>query len=158
MDKKMQCFFIGIMIVFLIHDLEEIYTVEAFLQKSSLPFSVTTGEFALAFSLLFLIVIISFLVVRSGRTFLSLSAERLLFVIVVLLGVNALTHLLQMLILRSYVPGVITSATLVLPFCLRYFRIFPTGGAGRLGKMGAIAFGLQAVLAVSALLISKLLI
>lgn len=145
-------------VVFLVHDTEEILTVESWLRahRSELPTAaqplatVTTGQFALAVALLF----VGFLAVtvhavrqaRRGRA----SVPFLL--VAGALVANGLTHLVQAAYFRGYTPGVVTALLVVLPYgYLLGARLLATGFITRRTLLGAIAAGAVAQIPIAAL-------
>ena len=145
-------------VVFLVHDTEEILTVESWLRihRSELPSAlqpfaaVTTAQFGLAVALLF----IGFLAAaahaaaraRRGRAsmpFLIISGA---------LIANGLTHLVQAAYFRSYTPGVVTALALVLPYgCFLGSRSLANGLVTRRALVGALAAGAVAQIPIIAL-------
>jgi hypothetical protein len=109
-------------VVFLIHDAEEIATVEPWLgvHRSELPqplqplATITTQQFALAVAVLGigLTLVSAHGAVRAGQRRLSIP---FLIAAGALVG-NALTHVLQAAVFRGYTPGVITAVLVVLPY------------------------------------------
>ncbi|KQL35337.1 hypothetical protein AN959_10430 [Psychrobacillus sp. FJAT-21963] len=104
-------------IVFFIHDLEEILTVEYF--SMVLPFKVTTVEFILAFSILWLIVFIGCMFAATNKDFIGLGPIQYFSILVAgIFLANGIGHILQSIFFQKYVPGVITSIFILVPFCL----------------------------------------
>lgn len=125
-------------IVFMIHNFEEIFTMEYWFKKiyprthSRLPVlvlrqlesakSMTAGQFTMAVFVLFLP--ISTLLILSVTTelyFLFLGAN-------FFFALNILTHPLQALYLKRYVPGLWTSLFAVLPYNLVLFDLLKQSG------------------------------
>ena len=110
-------------ILFLIHDLEEIVTVEQFQLPIQLPFTISTLEFTIAFVFLWIIVAIGCLNAAKGRNFLGI--KPLSFFSLLVAGVflaNGIGHVLQTIVFQKYVPGVITAALLMIPYCMLAVR------------------------------------
>lgn len=148
----------GAPVVFLVHDAEEILTVEPWLRahRAELPSvvqpftAVTTGQFALAVALLF----VGFLAVtvhavrqaRRGRApvpFLLVAGA---------LVANGLTHLVQAALFRGYTPGVVTTLLVVLPYgYLLGARLLASGLVTRRTLVGAVAAGAFAQIPIAAL-------
>ena len=144
--------------VFLLHDAEEILTVESWIRahRTELPAAVqpfatvTTGQFALAVALLFAGVLAAALhAVRRARR----GRGSLLFLLVAgALTANGLTHLAQAAYFRGYTPGVVTAFLLVLPYgYLLGTRLLATELASRRALVGAIAAGAVAQIPIAAL-------
>ena len=144
--------------VFLVHDAEEVLTVEPWLEvhRAELPAALqrfaaeTTEQFALAVALLF----VGFLAVavhgarqaRRGRASLPflLAAGALV--------ANGLTHLAQGAYFQAHTPGVATALVLVLPY--GYFlgaRLLATGLITRRTLGAALAAGVVAQIPIAAL-------
>ena len=109
-------------LVFLLHDAEEIASIEAWTRAhaSALPpaarghLPVTTAEFACAVGLLFLAYVVANAVDarRIGRGARPLWSA----ILAATLVANGLTHLVQAAVFGGYTPGVVTAGLLVLPF------------------------------------------
>lgn len=114
------------LVVFFIHDLEEIIWVEPFLKKNRnkvigrLPdklalklehiLTITSSQFSVAVLIEFIVLaVVTFSAAEFGYYLLFLS-----FVTIFLLHV--FTHLAQSLLFRMYTPGVVSAVLLVLPF------------------------------------------
>lgn len=109
-------------LVFLIHDLEEMVTMESFLRThwNQLPIQpavlrgLTTEEFSLGVALLLAIILmICHLADHQGGRW-----NKLFTLMVWTLLANAFTHLLQSIYFIGYTPGLITAIGLVLPFSI----------------------------------------
>lgn len=109
-------------IVFLLHDVEEILTVEKFILP--LPFQVTKEEFTFAFSLLWVIVTGGCLVTAANKRFLGMAPSSFLMLMVggIFLA-NGIGHVLQGIFFQRYVPGLITAVILLIPFCVYSIRV-----------------------------------
>ena len=125
-------------VVFVLHDLEEIIWVESWIKKNKnkvihkVPpgfrkqlnnmFNITSGQFAVAVLLEFIIFIpFTFIAAEQGKFFIFLSFNSLFFL-------HVFTHLGQLLYLKMYTPGVVSAVILVLPYTLyMYSRIISEG-------------------------------
>ncbi|MFC7680733.1 HXXEE domain-containing protein [Paenibacillus sp. GCM10028914] len=125
-------------VVFVLHDLEEIIWVESWIKKNKnkvihkVPpgfrkqlnnmFNITSGQFAVAVLLEFIIFIpFTFIAAEQGKFFIFLSFNSLFFL-------HVFTHLGQSLYLKMYTPGVVSAVILVLPYTLyMYSRIISEG-------------------------------
>lgn len=105
--------------LYLLHDIEEIVTVEKFLSSHSdiIPFHVTAVEFSLAFTLLWLVASIGCFKAAAGRSFLGMKPVVFVsFLIPGILLANGIGHLFQFTFFRSYVPGIVTSLLIIFPY------------------------------------------
>jgi hypothetical protein len=147
--------------VFLVHDAEEILTVEPRLRahRTELPAvfqpfgTITERQFTLAVALLFVgVVDVAAHGVRQARR----GRASLPFMLVVgALLANGLTHLGQATYFRGYTPGVVTACLLVIPYgYLLAARLLATGLVTRRNLAGAVAAGavVQSPIAALALL------
>jgi hypothetical protein len=147
-------------VVFLLHDAEEILTVESWLRahRTELPeqlqpfAAVTTGQFTLAVALLFVGFVAAAIhgvrQARHGRT----SAPFM--IIAGALVANGLTHLAQAAYFRSYTPGVVTALALVLPYGYALgARLLATGLATRRTLVVAVTAGAVAQIPIVALVL-----
>jgi hypothetical protein len=148
-------------IIFLIHDLEEIFTVEAFLAKHpGIPFHVNTLQFTAAFLLLWIVSTIGCYHTLKNRSFLGLSPKTLFcFLVPGILLANGIGHLLQALFFQSYTPGVVTSVLVIFPYS--YLTIRTLTEIGWLTKRSLvlnllIGFVAQGPFALASLMIGKL--
>jgi len=133
-------------IIFMLHDFEEIFTVESWLNKNKatmynlLParlqsfhgfferrFPIKTAQFSVAVAWIFLLLsAITLFTVQSlpdGGSFLVvyIAALHILFV-------NVFTHVGQAILYRGYTPGVITAIALLFPYSLyTYYRLLLEG-------------------------------
>jgi hypothetical protein len=116
---------------FLLHDLEEIATVESWLRQHGAelprfvqPFAgVTTDQFAAVVAVLFIGYILA-----AWHGVHALRHARLPLPFLFVTGVfvaNGLTHLAQALYFRGYVPGVITALLVNLPYGIALMRVRP---------------------------------
>ena len=114
--KKLILFF---PVVFLIHDIEEIVTIEQVQLPFQLPFTISAIEFTVAFVFLWVIVTVGCLYAANGRRFLWI--KPLPFFSLLVAGVflaNGIGHVLQAIVFQKYVPGVITAVLLLIPYCI----------------------------------------
>ncbi|WP_058308194.1 HXXEE domain-containing protein [Gracilibacillus massiliensis] len=130
----MDVWILSFLIIFMLHNLEEIITVEkwisntyprirdkipSFLQNklnvysdiTSAQFAVVVGVFSFFVSVLILITIMT----QHYHLFLGVN---------LLFALNIFTHPLQALYLRCYVPGVLTSLLLIIPYYSLFFYHF----------------------------------
>lgn len=138
-------------VAFMVHDFEEIVFWEvwlkrhredvlrrlpAFLSKrASRIMNKTTAESALPIGLIFLLCVISVLLaVETGRYHAFLLASSLFFV-------HGFMHLGQSLLLRRYVPAVITSAAVVIPYGVLLYERLIDEGIVTLGGLGLYSLG-----------------
>ena len=115
-------------LAFLIHDLEEIMTMERFRREKRERFpaflqnivAITTRQFILAVGFLFALILpISYLATRSPRQMDFFTTGLAIFF------VHVFGHVAQSLFMRAYTPGVITAVLVVLPYSLYGFhRLF----------------------------------
>lgn len=103
-------------LVFLIHDLEEILTVEQV--DLPVPIEITSLQFTLAFILLWIIVTWACISAANQKRFLGMNPITTFSFILAIFLVNGIGHVLQSVIFRKYVPGVVTAVVLLIPFCL----------------------------------------
>lgn len=161
LDKKLP---IGVVmwlfpVVFIIHDAEEILTMESFLRSKlmglHLPeavsglLNVTTPEFIVGvLIILAAILAVTFFAAKSPRPGLALDAY--MFLILVFLA-NGFVHILQAFAFFPYTPGVITSIVVLIPFTLyamhRTFQVSPMSKK-RLAAFAICALALQPVVIV----------
>ncbi|KOS68407.1 hypothetical protein AEA09_07460 [Lysinibacillus contaminans] len=106
-------------LIFLIHDLEEIVTIEQIQLPIRLPFTISALEFTIAFVFLWMIVAVGCLYAANGRRFLGI--KPLPFFSFLVAGVflaNGIGHVLQAIVFQKYVAGVITAIFLLIPYCI----------------------------------------
>jgi len=103
-------------LVFLIHDLEEILTVEQF--ELPVPIEISTLQFTLAFILLWIVVTWACIRAANQKSFLGMNPNTTFTFIIAIFLFNGIGHVLQSIIFWKYVPGVITAVVLLIPFCL----------------------------------------
>lgn len=118
-------------VVFVLHDLEEIIWVEAWIKKNkshvihTVPkrfkkplnkmFNITSGQFAFAVLLEFIVFIpFTYIAAEHEKFFIFLSFNSLFLL-------HVFTHLGQSLYLKMYTPGVISAVICVLPYTLYMF-------------------------------------
>ncbi|HEY2491820.1 MAG TPA: HXXEE domain-containing protein [Paenibacillus sp.] len=131
MNITMQSLVWLFMVVFILHDLEEIIWVEAWIKKNrnqvinNVPtrirnqldkiFNITSGQFAVAVLLEFIIFIpFTFMAAEQEKFFIFLSFNALFLL-------HVFTHLGQTLYLKMYTPGVVSAVIFVLPYTLYLF-------------------------------------
>lgn len=130
------------LIVFVLHDLEEIIAVEnwlirhrerlvrsipAFLQKTFQPMlSMSTAQFSVAVTCIF--AVLSAAVLLTVLTWPAGTYLPFFLVCLHVLFLHVFTHIGQSLLFRTYTPGVVTAVVLVLPYSLyTYYRLFAEG-------------------------------
>lgn len=131
-----------LLVVFVLHDLEELITVENWLVKNkgrvmqAAPprlrkmigpsLAMSTAQFAVAVACMFAILssaVLLTVTTLEQRTFLPF-----FLVCLHVLFLHVFTHVGQSLALRMYTPGVLTAVAVVLPYSLyTYFRLFAEG-------------------------------
>ncbi|MFS0862038.1 HXXEE domain-containing protein [Fredinandcohnia sp. 179-A 10B2 NHS] len=162
MNPKLQRFLILFPFLYLLHDIEEIMTVEKFLitNSTSIPFRVTGAEFAFAFTLLLIFASIGCFKAFSGRKFLRMEPTTYLsFLVPGILLANGIGHVLQFIFFKDYVPGIITTILIIFPYSFLTVKFLITERILTVKKFLSfllIGFVLQAPLALIAHFISKL--
>ena len=136
-------------VAFLIHDLEEIVTMERFRREYRERFpkflrnilAITTKQFILAVGILFALTLLaSYLATRSPRQMDFFTIGLAIFL------VHVFGHVGQSVFFRAYTPGVITAVLVVLPYSLYGFhRLFAanlidSNGFTTLVLVGALLF------------------
>lgn len=118
-------------VVFVLHDLEEIIWVEPWIKKNrnqvitEVPirikqqidkmFNITSSQFAVAVLLEFIVFIpFTFLAAEQGKFFIFLSFNTLFLL-------HVFTHIGQSFYLKMYTPGVVSAVIIVLPYTLYLF-------------------------------------
>ena len=147
--------------VFLLHDAEEVLTIESWLREhgTELPplvhrfLGVTARQFALAVLLLFA----GFLAAAAHAAWRAQRARASL-VFLLLAGTlvgNGLTHIAQAVLFRGYTPGVVTALLVVLPYgYVLGERLRASGLATRRMWAVAIAAGTVVQIPLAALMLS----
>lgn len=119
-------------VIFVIHDLEEIIWVEPWIKKNGkqvitkLPakmqrqmekmFNITSSQFAIAVLLEFLIFIpFTYVAAEQGKFFIFIAINSLFLL-------HVFTHVGQSIYLKMYTPGVISAVIFVLPYTLYVFH------------------------------------
>jgi len=119
-------------VVFLLHDLEEIIWVEPWIKKNRIRvmtkvparmkrsigsmFNITSSQFAVAVLIEFLVFIpFTFVAAEQGKFFLFIAFNAIFLV-------HVFTHLGQSLYLKMYTPGVISAVIIVLPYTVYVFN------------------------------------
>jgi hypothetical protein len=147
--------------VYLVHDLEEILTVEAFTRQHQdiLPVSVSAFQFTVAFSLLWVVATIGCYYEVNNKPFLGLRPMTFFsFLVPGILLANGISHVLQMMYFQSYVPGVITSVLVIFPYSLYTLKRLLAEGIvtkRRFWQFLVLGFVLQGPFAFVALWLSK---
>ncbi|MFX3623226.1 MAG: HXXEE domain-containing protein [Ectobacillus sp.] len=150
-------------ILYFIHDLEEILTVESFLEKQAhlIPFRVTTAQFTFAFALLWIVAFIGCYQASKQRTFLGMDGTAFFsFLVPGILLANGIGHLLQAIFFRGYVPGILTSIFIIYPYAFLTLYYLLKNGVLTMRRFlffFVLGFILQGPIAFAALLIAKLL-
>jgi hypothetical protein len=151
--------------VFCIHDLEELIFIDKIPALSSVLsgniqdlIRVSKPQFAAAISLLFIVILI--ITIRWYRKPSSSTRGLFLGFIIVGLFFNSLTHIVQALLFRQYVPGLVSAVVLLLPYTFvilksQYARFFPSNKTAVLVLLGVIAS--TPVIVIGSLLFGKLL-
>ncbi|MFJ7975270.1 HXXEE domain-containing protein [Peribacillus sp. NPDC096379] len=114
------------LLFYFIHDLEEILTVETFLfnHSDTNSFRLTTRQFTFAFLLLWIISVIGCYQALKKKVFLGM--EPLTFFSILVPGLflaNGVSHFNQFIIIKNYVPGIITSILVIYPYSFFYSYI-----------------------------------
>ncbi|OAB45532.1 hypothetical protein PGLA_03185 [Paenibacillus glacialis] len=125
-------------VAFMLHDLEEIIWVEVWIKKNRnhvirvVPtrlkkqlekmFNITSGQFAFAVLLEFIIFIpFTFLAAEQGKFFIFLSFNTLFLI-------HVFTHVGQSIYLKMYTPGVVSAVIITLPYSLYlFYRLISEG-------------------------------
>ncbi|WP_175640075.1 HXXEE domain-containing protein [Metabacillus schmidteae] len=148
-------------LLYFIHDLEEIITVEKFIEEKSniLSFSITILEFSFAFILLWIFASIGCYKAFFVKRFMGMNPTTYLaFLVPGILLANGIGHFLQFIFFKEYVPGIITSIFILYPYSFFTAKVLITERLmtkKRLLSYFLIEFVLQAPLALIALFISK---
>lgn len=122
---KLKALILAFPILYLIHDIEEIFTVEPFLQQHTvIPFHITTLQFTIAFLLLWVVTFIGCVQAVRNRQFLGMMPDTFFaFLVPGIFFANGIGHFLQFLVFRSYVPGIITAILIIYPYSLFALRL-----------------------------------
>lgn len=159
---KLKSLILAFPILYLIHDIEEIFTVEPFLQHHTIiPFHVTTLQFTIAFLLLWALAFIGCVQAVRNRPFLGMKPDTFFALLVPgIFFANGVGHLLQFLFFRSYVPGLITAIFIIYPYSLFALRQLLREGVLTVKKFllfFCLGFLLQGPFAAAALFLAGLL-
>ncbi|MEH7238024.1 HXXEE domain-containing protein [Bacillus sp. JJ1562] len=144
---KIKMFLLMFPLLYLFHDIEEILTVEQFLIEHSdiIPIRVTTLEFAVAFSLLWVLASVGCYQAFREKQFLGMKPTTYLsFLVPGIILANAIGHVMQFLFIREYVPGIITSVMVLIPYSFFTARFLITTGEVTTKKLVAY-FGIGIV-------------
>ncbi|MED4584781.1 HXXEE domain-containing protein [Brevibacillus choshinensis] len=131
-----------LLVVFVLHDLEELIAVENWLLKNKgsvmekaprwlrgmiePSLSMSTAQFAVAVTCIF--VVLSTAVLLTVSTWEQRTFFPFFLVCLHVLFLHIFTHIGQSILLRTYTPGVVTAVALALPYCLyTYIRLFTEG-------------------------------
>lgn len=131
-----------LLVVFVLHDLEELIVVENWLVKNKgrviakIPgrlkgliepsLTMSTAQFAVAVLCIF--AVLSSAVLLTVLTWEQKTFLPFFLVCLHVLFLHVFTHLGQSILLRTYTPGVVTAAALALPYSMyTYFRLFAAG-------------------------------
>jgi len=121
-------------LAFLIHDCEEIFTMERFTRENSERFpkflrniaAITTRQFTLAVVVLLVLTLLAAYLATRPQRQMDLFTLALAIFLVHILG-----HIAQTVFFRGYTPGLITALLVVLPYSLYGFhRLFTTNLIG----------------------------
>jgi hypothetical protein len=162
LNSKLKKFIILFPFLYLIHDIEEIMTIEKFLLTHSkmIPIRVTAAEFALAFTLLWILASIGCFYAFAGKRFLRMKPTTYLtFLVPGVLLANGFAHIFQFIFFKDYVPGIISTVIVIFPYSLFTLKFLITE---RLVTVKVFlcyllaGFVIQAPLALVAHFISKL--
>jgi len=158
---KLKPLILAFPILYLIHDIEEIFTVESFLQQHAvIPFHVTTLQFTIAFLLLWALASIGCVQAVRNRQFLGMKPHTFFaFLVPGIFFANGVGHLLQFLFFRSYVPGLITAILIIYPYSLFALRQLLRNGmltVKRFFLFFCLGFLLQGPFAAAALFLAGL--
>lgn len=118
-------------LAFVVHDLEEILTMERFVQKNRERFpkplrgfaAITTLQFTIGVTILFALILLAlFLATRPQRDMTLFTICLAIFLL------HVITHVALSFFFRSYTPGLVTAVLVVLPYSLYAFhRLFTDG-------------------------------
>jgi Protein of unknown function with HXXEE motif len=133
----------GFPLAYLLHDLEEIFTIEKWmsinrdkifeiaeknrlLKRFARSADLTTGQFTFAFLLLFIIVTLSSYF--ATKRFASSMGLDFFTSLLGVMFLHVFTHVGQTVLLRKYTPGVITAILVMLPYTVyTYHRLLHSG-------------------------------
>ncbi|MFD3447611.1 HXXEE domain-containing protein [Microbacteriaceae bacterium 4G12] len=151
-------------LLYFIHDLEEIFTVEKFLTKHAdiIPFTVTTLQFTVAFFMLWLLTFVGCYKASKQQKFLGMKANAFFsFLVPGIFLANGIGHLIQFIVFKGYVPGILTSIFIIYPysfFTLKYMLQKNILTTKRFLFFLFLGFILQGPFAFTALVVAKLLV
>lgn len=125
---------LSFLIIFMLHNLEEIITVERWFQKTYLKVSKRIPlvvqreleDYKTITSRQFSLVVFVFSIFVSGLILMAVLTQHyyLFLGVNLLFALNIFTHPLQSLYLRCYTPGVVTSLLLIIPYYSLFFYHF----------------------------------
>ncbi|GGA80480.1 HXXEE domain-containing protein [Ornithinibacillus halotolerans] len=129
-----QIWVLAFIMIFMLHNLEEIITVERWMKKTYPQIRSKIPSFAQSeieknkdiTSAQFAVVVLALSVLASAFLLVAVLTEQyyLFLGIALVFAVNIFSHPLQSLFLRCYTPGVVTSIVLVIPFYSLFFYQF----------------------------------
>lgn len=162
LNSKMKKLIILFPILYLLHDIEEIITIEIFLLAHSniIPIRVTAAEFTLAFTLLWILASVGCFYAFAGKRFLRMAPTTYLtFLVPGMLLANGIAHVFQFIFFKGYVPGIMTTIMIIFPYSLFTLKILITERLVTFKRFIVyllVGFVIQAPLALGAHFISKL--
>lgn len=146
--------------VFLIHDLEEILTVERWtrthlgslrerfgqnrLMQTALQWAdgQGTAQFSTVVALLFVAVFLASYLAAAGNYLWYVAGVTILFI-------NVFTHVGQALLFGGYTPGVVTALAVALPYCVyAYWHLFTAGIVSWPSVLWSVPIGLGVVVPI----------
>jgi hypothetical protein len=151
-------------VLYLIHDTEEILTIQSFIQHHSdtIPFSISTLQFTIAFILLWIVATIGCYQAARNRSFLGMQPIPFFsFLVPGILLANGVGHLLQAMYFHSYVPGLFTAILVIFPYSiytLKYFLDRRLLTLKKFIRFFLLGFVLQGPFAFLALFLSNLFV
>ncbi|WP_449537726.1 HXXEE domain-containing protein [Ferdinandcohnia sp. Marseille-Q9671] len=149
-------------LLYLLHDIEEIVTIEQFLitQSDTIPFRVST--LGVAFSFLWILATIGCYQTVLGKKFLGMKPTTYLsFLVPGIISANGVGHIIQFFVFREYVPGIITTIVVLLPYSFfagKYLLHTRQITVRKLGAFFLLGFVFQVPLALAAHFLSKLIL
>lgn len=163
MNSKLKKLILLFPFLYLLHDIEEIITIENFLLAHSniIPIRVTAEEFTLAFILLWILASVGCFYAFAGKRFLRMAPTTYLtFLVPGVLLANGVAHVLQFIFFKGYVPGILTTIMIIFPYSLFTLKFLITERLVTLKRFISYllaGFVIQAPLALGAHIISKLI-
>lgn len=163
-DEKITKFIWLFPILFLIHDIEEILTIEGFIKENSkiIPIQITTFQFAFAFIVLWIVALLGCYYSSNGKRYLGMSPYTFFYFLVPgIFLANGFGHVMQFVFFHSYVPGIITTIIVIFPYCYVVLKYLLKGNwitKRQFLFYFVLGLILQGPFAIGAILIAKLLI